>query len=129
MGQGTILIVDDDPDISEAMKIVLESHGFTVDTAADSKQGLAAIQARTPGVIILDVMMNTPREGFVFSRELKSSPLYKDIPILMLTSVKDKTGIDFKSDAGDDTWLPVDEFLDKPVQPDILISKIESLLG
>jgi len=129
MGQSTILIIDDDPDISEAMKIVLESHGFAVETATDGEQGMAAIKANAPDVIILDVMMNTPREGFVLSRNLKADPKYKDIPILMLTSVKNKTGIDFKSVAGDDTWLPVEEFLDKPVQPEILISKIESLLG
>ncbi|HEX41833.1 MAG TPA: response regulator [Phycisphaerales bacterium] len=128
MGQGRILIIDDDPDISEAMKIVLESHGYDVDTAADGQSGMDRIRAETPDVIVLDVMMNTPQEGFTLSRELKQHPTYKKIPILMLTSVKDKTGIDFKAVAGDDTWLPVEEFLDKPVPPDILISKIESLL-
>ncbi len=128
MGQGRILIIDDDPDISEAMKIVLESHGYDVDTAADGRLGMDRIRAETPDVIILDVMMSTPQEGFTLSRDLKQHPDYKKIPILMLTSVKDKTGIDFKTVAGDDTWLPVEEFLDKPVPPEILISKIESLL-
>lgn len=74
-------------------------------------------------------MMKTSQEGFELSRELKHSNQYKDIPILMLTAVKQKTGLDFKPEAGDDSWLPVDGFLDKPVRPDVLLEKVEGLLG
>jgi CheY-like chemotaxis protein len=62
------------------------------------------------------------------SRELKNNPEFKNMPILMLTGAKDKTGIDFKSTAGDPDWLPVDGFLDKPVEPEQLLSKIKELL-
>ncbi len=64
----------------------------------------------------------------MFSRQIKNDPDTKDIPILMVTSVKDKIGIDFKSVAGDDSWLPVEDFLDKPVQPEVLIEKVAALL-
>ena len=77
-------------------------------------------------MIILDVMMRTNQEGFEFSRELNNNAEYKDIPILMLTAVKDKTGLDFKPTAGDDAWLPVEDFLDKPVKPDVLVEKVAS---
>ena len=70
----------------------------------------------------------TSQEGFELSRQLKGSAEYKDIPILMLTAVKDKTGLDFKSTAGDESWLPVEAFLDKPVKPDVLLEKVASLL-
>ena len=128
MGQGKILIIDDDPDITEAMKVVLENQAYQVSGARDGKEGLNQIKQDRPDLIILDVMMTTSREGFVLSRELKKNPQYKDIPILMLTAVKAKTGIDFKSVAGDEDWLPVEEFLDKPVKPDLLIEKVRSLL-
>lgn len=128
MGQAKILIIDDDPDIVEAMKIVLENGGYAVDTASDGDEGMQHIKNNTPDLIILDVMMNTPQEGFVLSRELKHDSEYKDVPILMLTSVKDKTGLNFKTAAGDDTWLPVEEFLDKPVKPDHLLAKVQELL-
>ncbi|MBN1805501.1 MAG: response regulator [Sedimentisphaerales bacterium] len=128
MAQGIVLIIDDDVDITEAMKIVLENDGYTVETAEDSEAGMRQLQSAKPGLIILDVMMNTPREGFMFSRQLKKNPQYKDIPILMLTSVKEKTGIDFKEAAGDEEWLPVEEFLDKPVKPDELLDKVRNLL-
>jgi len=123
-----ILIVDDDPDITEAMRVVLENRGYQVDSAADGTKALKRIEAQRPDLIILDVMMTTPQEGFTLARSLKQEPATQAIPILMLTAVKDKTGIDFKPEAGDASWLPVDEFLDKPVRPDVLVQKVEALL-
>ena len=123
-----ILIVDDDPDITEAMRVVLENRGYQVDSAADSVKALKRMEAQRPDLIILDVMMTTPQEGFTLARTLKQDPATQAIPILMLTAVKEKTGIDFKPEAGDQTWLPVEEFLDKPVRPDVLIQKVEALL-
>ncbi|MFC1761829.1 PleD family two-component system response regulator [Planctomycetota bacterium] len=128
MAQGKILIVDDDPDITEAMRVVLENRNYTVDNAPDSQAGMERIKADRPDLVILDVMMGSSQEGFVMARDLKSSDDTKDIPILMLTAVKDKTGIDFRPEAGDDAWLPVEEFLDKPVKPDVLLKKVEELL-
>ncbi|MHC5061399.1 MAG: response regulator [Planctomycetota bacterium] len=129
MEQTKILIIDDDPDITEAMKIVLENQGYTVSKAKDGQEGMEQIKATLPNLIILDVMMDGMREGFVISRELKANPSYNHIPILMITAVKDKTGIDFKPAAGDEAWLPVEDFLDKPVKPELLLSKVRELLG
>ncbi len=128
MAQGNILIIDDDPDITEAMAVVLGNKGYQVTSAANSTEGMEQIKKQRPDLIILDVMMRTSQEGFEFSRELNANAEYKDIPILMLTAVKDKTGLDFKPTAGDDAWLPVEEFLDKPVKPDVLVEKVASLL-
>ncbi|MBP8303362.1 MAG: hydrogenase maturation protease [Phycisphaerae bacterium] len=123
-----ILIVDDDPDITEAMRVVLENRGYQVDSAADSVKAMKRIAAQRPDLIILDVMMTTSQEGFTLSRKLKQDPATQTIPILMLTAVKEKTGIDFKPETGDESWLPVDGFLDKPVRPDVLVQKVEGLL-
>lgn len=128
MAQGKILIIDDDPDITEAMSVVLENRGYEVRNARDSSEGMEQLKQAKPDLIILDVMMRTSQEGFELSRELKNNAKYKDIPILMLTGVKDKTGLDFKSAAGDQAWLPVEEFLDKPVKPNVLLEKVEDLL-
>lgn len=128
MGQGRILIIDDDPDITEAMTVVLENKGYAVDSAADGSVGMERLAAHRPDLIILDVMMRTSQEGFELSRQLKHNAEYKEIPILMLTAVKDKTGLDFKSTAGDQSWLPVEEFLDKPVKPNVLLEKVASLI-
>lgn len=129
MSEGNILIVDDDPDITEAMKLVLEDAGYTIQAGRDSDAAMRLIRESKPDLIILDVIMNTPQEGFSLSRQLKKNPEYKGIRILMLTSVKEKTGIDFKSAAGDEEWLPVDAFLDKPVRPDVLLEQVKALLA
>lgn len=129
MSQGSILIADDDPDITEAMKLVLEEAGYAIEAARDGDAAMRLIRKSKPDLIILDVMMNSPQEGFALSRQLKKDPQYKGIRILMLTSLKEKTGIDFKSAAGDEEWLPVDAFLDKPVRPDVLLEQVKALLG
>ena len=74
-------------------------------------------------------MMTTWQDGFEMARELKGDEGLKDIPILMLTGVGDKTGMDFKSETGDAEWLPVDAFLDKPVKSDVLLAEVERLLS
>ncbi len=128
MDKKKILIVDDDPDITEAMTVVLETQDYDVSGAINGTDAMKQIEQSPPDLIILDVMMDTPREGFVFSRKIKNDPDTKDIPIIMVTAVKEKVGLDFKSVAGDDSWLPVEDFLDKPVQPEVLIEKVAGLL-
>ncbi len=128
MDKKKILIVDDDPDITEAMTVVLETQNYDVSGVVNGTDAMKRIEQSPPDLIILDVMMDTPREGFMFSRQIKNDPDTKDIPIIMITSVKDKMGIDFKSVAGDESWLPVQDFLDKPVQPEVLIEKVAALL-
>ena len=123
-----ILIVDDDPDVTHAMKVVLETQQYEVSTAVNSKEAKILLEQGMPDLIILDVMMDTMREGFIFDRELKHDSKYKDIPVLMLTAVKEKTGLDFKTEAGDPDWLPVDDFLDKPVKPNVLLETVARLL-
>lgn len=129
MSQGTkILIVDDDADIVETMKIILESKSYRVASCANRQECYKKMKEEKPDLIILDVMMARQDEGFDICRELKSNSKYKDIPILMLTALKEKTGFDFKKEAGDKDWLPVEDYIDKPIQPDALLVKVEKLL-
>jgi len=129
MAKAKILIVDDDQDFTGAMKIVLESEQFTVFSASSRAEGMEKIRNDKPDLIILDVMMQTWSDGFEMSRELKQDAGLKDIPILMLTAVKEKSGIDFKSTAGDPDWLPVEEFLNKPVKPHVLLEEVKRILS
>jgi CheY-like chemotaxis protein len=128
MANAKILVTDDDADIRESLQAILEGRGYTVVTATNKAEGLEQAKAEKPDLAILDVMMSTWQDGFEMSRELKNDPELKAMPILMLTGIKDKTGMDFKSTAGDATWLPVDGFLEKPVDPSILLSEVEKLL-
>ncbi|MCP4263086.1 MAG: response regulator [Planctomycetes bacterium] len=129
MGKAKIVIADDDPDIRESLQAILENQQYTVVAAVDKTDGMEKIKAEKPDLAILDVMMSTWEDGFEMSRELKKDPQFKDMPILMLTGIKNETGIDFKSTAGDPTWCPVDAFLEKPIEPDILLAEVSKLLS
>lgn len=122
-----VLIIDDDPDFVESIKVVLESQ-YEVAMASNGREGLRVVREEHPDAIILDVMMTRGDEGFEVSRELKRDPKYKHIPILMLTAVQGRTGFDFQSVAGDEAWLPVEDYVDKPVPPSELLARIEKLL-
>ena len=128
MEQAKIVIVDDDQDIRDTLQHILEGRQYTVITAANKEEGLEKIRDEKPDLTMLDVMMETWQDGFEMARILKKDPNLKGMPILMLTGVRDQTGIDFKSTAGDPTWLPVDGFLEKPVEPNILLAEVERLL-
>lgn len=124
-----VLIVDDDIDHTKSIQVILESNHYIVVTASDRNEGMEKAKLEKPDLIILDVMMSTWHDGFEMSRDLKKDPQFKDIPILILTAVKERTGLGFKSTAGDPEWLPVDGFLDKPVEPDKLLSEITNILS
>ena len=129
MTQARILIVDDDPDLTETMRITLETQNYAVATASNPDEARKRLSQARPDLIILDVMMETIQDGFILDRELKSDPEFKDIPILMVTSVKERLGLDFKPEAGDPAWLPVEEFLDKPIKPEVLLETVARLIG
>ncbi len=128
MSQNTILVVDDDEDIRMAVEALLASRSYNVETAGTKEEALEKFTRVKPDLAILDVMMVSWQDGFELAREVKKNPELKNIPILMLTGVENKTGFEFKSTAGDDEWLPVEGFLDKPVEPDVLLAEVEKLL-
>lgn len=123
-----ILIIDDDPDIVESMRIILESCRHKVKVARSGAEGLKEAKAEKYDLLILDVMMETMSTGFEVARNLRESRENKNVPILMLTAIKESTGLDFNSEVGDKDWLPVNAYLEKPMKPNELLVKVESLL-
>ena len=123
-----ILIIDDDPDIVESMRIILESCRHKVKAARNGAEGLKEAKAEKYDLIILDVMMETMSTGFEVARNLRESRENKSVPILMLTAIKESTGLDFNSEVGDKDWLPVNAYLEKPMKPNELLVKVEALL-
>jgi CheY-like chemotaxis protein len=129
MENAKILIVDDDPDLTVVLKTVLEGENYVVDTAPGRAEGMEKLQSAKPDLLLLDVMMATWSDGFEMARDIRKNPEFKDMPIIMLTGVEQRTGIGFKSSAGDPEWLPVDGFLDKPVEPQVLIAEVKKVLS
>ncbi|OPL18250.1 MAG: hypothetical protein AVO35_05220 [Candidatus Aegiribacteria sp. MLS_C] len=121
-----VLLIDDDPDFIEANSIVLEASGFEVLTAGSGAEGFEKVRDQEPDVVILDVMMEQTDEGFAVARRIRSK-LRSEVPIIMLTSVGKVTGYDFNPDENPD-FFPVDIFLEKPVPPSILVSRVREVL-
>jgi two-component system alkaline phosphatase synthesis response regulator PhoP len=123
-----VLIIDDDIDLVEAMRITLERAGFTVIDAQDGKKGLDKVKKEKPDLVILDVMMGTQDEGFHIAYFLRQNPDTAELPIIMLTAIGQETGFSFNKEKDGD-FLPVNEFIEKPINPDKLVETVKSNLG
>ncbi|OGN99502.1 MAG: hypothetical protein A2Y58_03285 [Chloroflexi bacterium RBG_13_51_52] len=125
---GKILVVDDDPDILDAISMILESQGYTVATARDGIEGLATLKAENPDLMILDLMM-PKMDGFAVCKELQDPrwAKYKDIPILILTSVREEASRRrYELETG--LELDVDDYVEKPMSPDVLLERVGILI-
>ncbi len=123
-----ILIIDDDIDLVEAMRLTLESAGFTVIDAQEGEKGIEKARTEKPDLVLLDVMMGTQDEGFHVAYQMRNDPAMSDLPIIMLTAVGQETGFSFDKEKDED-FLPVNEFIEKPVNPERLVEIVKTNLG
>jgi DNA-binding response OmpR family regulator len=128
-----ILIIDDDPDIANASAKVLQSEGHEVEMVLVPEDAEQSIEKRRPDLIVLDVMFpGNASGGFEFARwlankskEAKQPP----IPVVMASAINQKVPFGFSNSDIDDAWLPVSEFMEKPIDFEILKSKVRFLLA
>ena len=120
-----ILMIDDDPDFRSAMKTILEQAEYECVEAQSADQGLRLIRNVNPDLVILDVMMEDIASGFRFANEVKKKGRI-NVPILMVTSIQEQANLNFQERVGT-PLLPVDAFLEKPVDPKTLLAQIEAM--
>lgn len=131
MSKKHILIIDDDPDQRLTVRLPLEAAGYQVSEAKSSEEGLAMVKQIKPDLIVLDVMMDTTTAGFQVALALHSSDPnseykeFRNLPIIMLTAIHTTTPLRFAPDAD---YLPVEHFLEKPVDVEVLLAKVKELL-
>jgi two-component system, OmpR family, alkaline phosphatase synthesis response regulator PhoP len=127
--KGLILVVDDDPDIVAASRIILEGNGYEVQTASSGKEALELLARGKPDLMLLDVMMASDTEGFDLAFKLKEDPEFKDLPIIMLTAFLDKVRTEgpgpFEFILGEQ-W-PVEWLFEKPLDTKKLLARIEAI--
>jgi CheY-like chemotaxis protein len=121
-----VLVVDDDPDFVKVTTKVLERAGHTVVSAASGAKALQAMRQDTPDVVLLDIMMSYILDGLDVSREMAEDPKLKDVPVIMVTSL---TGVKGSAMFPTDEYVPVDEWLSKPVDPETLLKRVEGALA
>jgi CheY-like chemotaxis protein len=126
-----ILVIEDDVDMLAALRMPLEGNGYEMVAAATAEEGLQKVKEVEPDLIILDVMLETTTAGFQASLQLRSPDpqseyaAYRHIPILLLTAIHTTTSLRF---GPDEAYLPVDDFMDKPIEPDVLLEKVSALI-
>jgi two-component system phosphate regulon response regulator PhoB/two-component system alkaline phosphatase synthesis response regulator PhoP/two-component system response regulator VicR len=126
-----ILIIDDDRDLVNSIEIILQTKNYQARSAFNGKDGYDKIEKKIPDLILLDVMMATDTEGFDLAYKLKENMKYRDIPIVMITSFTQKMaeeGPDRFQHIMGEAW-PVTYFLEKPIDPEVLLSTVEKVLA
>ncbi|MBI2341356.1 MAG: response regulator [Deltaproteobacteria bacterium] len=124
-----IFIVDDDSDIIDAISMVLTKHNFSVASSLTASDALEKIKKEKPDLIILDVMFpEDPSKGFDLSRVFHNDPFVKNIPVVILSAVNIRFKLGFSKNEIDEEWMPVREFIEKPVDPDKLLRVINKIL-
>jgi two-component system alkaline phosphatase synthesis response regulator PhoP len=125
--KGKVLVVDDEPDVVDMLRMMLENASYEVVSAYDGKEGIEKAKEQKPDIIVLDLMM-PGMDGFEACKEMKSDPDLKDIPVLVLTAIS-RHFSDTKYARSMGLELVSDDYIDKPVDPNVLLSRIAALMG
>jgi len=123
-----ILIIDDDKDYGDALRIVLENNGYTVKHVLNIDDGRSSVLSEPPDLIILDVMMEKHTDGFDLCSDLKNDQSCSMIPILMVTAVTEKTGFKFSPET-DGEYCRANDYISKPVPVSDLLSRVNKLIS
>ena len=126
-----VLIVDDDEDFAQTTATVLRKEGHEVQIELDTQDAAESMQNKLPDLVVLDVMFpEDASAGFELARFMRhENEQLKAIPILMLTAINAKFPLGFGHKDINSEWLPVTDFLEKPVDFDVLLDKVTKLLG
>lgn len=125
-----VLLVDDDIDLLEQNKVLLESKGFEVVTAESGKEGLEVYNKIKPDAAVIDLIMEEHDSGFILCYKIKKTDHGKNIPVLILTSATYDTGFKFSTETDEEKeWIKCDGILNKPVVVDELLIKFENYLS
>ena len=127
-GQYNILIIDDEPDYVEGVESILEQAGYKVDAAYNPQEGFDTLQSNPYDLLVLDIMMGRGAEGVMLARKISKDPKLREIPVLIVTGIKEQIAFLFPGQATRPQFVPINELIEKPVEPELLLEKVSSLL-
>jgi DNA-binding response OmpR family regulator len=128
MTQTRLLIVDDDPDYVDGIRSILEKADYDVDVAYNPKDGFEALETGKFDLLLLDIMMGRGAEGVMMARKINKDPKLREIPVLIITGLREQMAFLFPGQAVHPRFLPTDDLMEKPVDPKLLLEKVEALL-
>jgi len=123
-----LLVIDDDPDFVDGIKSILVGADFDVDVAYNPKTGLQALQAKSYDLLLLDIMMGRGAEGVMIARKIRKDPKLRELPVLIITGIREQIAFLFPGGPMHPHFVPVDELVEKPVEPKLLLERVSALL-
>jgi CheY-like chemotaxis protein len=123
-----ILIIEDDPDMHDVLQTILEPVGFELTSCYTGPEGLESARTDKPDLILLDIMLSSPSEGFHLAYDLKQDEVLKDVPIIMISAIGKTMGMDYAKELGS-AYVRADRFLDKPFDAETLRSMVAEVLA
>jgi DNA-binding response OmpR family regulator len=126
--QKQLLIIDDDPDYVAGIKSILEKAEYSVDVAYNPKDGFQALQAKAYDLLLLDIMMGRGAEGVAVARKLRKDAKLRELPVLIITGIREQIAFLFPGQPVHPHFVELDELVEKPVEPKLLLEKVSSLL-
>jgi DNA-binding response OmpR family regulator len=126
--QKRLLIIDDDPDFAEGIKSILDAANYNVDVAYNPKDGLQALQTEKYDLLLLDIMMGRGAEGIMIARKMRKDARLREMPVLIITGIREQMAFLFPGEPVHPRFVQVDELVEKPVEPKLLLEKVSALL-
>jgi DNA-binding response OmpR family regulator len=126
--QKRLLIIDDDPDFVEGIKSILERADYDVDAAYNPKDGFQALETKHYDLLLLDIMMGRGAEGVMIARKMRKDPKLREVPVLIITGIREQMAFLFPGEAVHPHFVAVDELVEKPIEPKLLLEKVSALL-
>jgi len=123
-----ILVIDDDPDVREALRLMLEPGGYRLTCCSTGPEGMESIATDPPDLILLDIMLSSPSEGFHLAYKLRKDDATSRIPIVMISAIGQTMGMDYAKELGSE-YVPAEKFLDKPLKADTVLAAVQETLA
>jgi len=123
-----LLMIDDDPDFVEGITSILEGADYEVDVAYNPDDGYKALESDPPDLLLLDIMMGRGAEGIMLARKIRKDPVLREIPVLIITGIREQIAFLFPGEPVHPRFVAVDELVEKPVEPEFLLERVSALL-
>jgi len=124
-----VLMIDDDPDFVSGIRSILTAANFEVDVAYTPKDGLQSLQTKPYDILLLDIMMGRGAEGIMIARKLRKDPKLRELPVLIITGMREQIAFLFPGEPVHPRFVKIDEMVEKPVEPKMLLDKVNSLIA
>jgi CheY-like chemotaxis protein len=126
--QKKFLIIDDDPDFVEGIVSILETAGYEVEARYNPKDGFKALETGDYDLLLLDIMMGRGAEGVMIARKMRKDPKLREMPVLIITGIREQIAYLFPGHAVSPHFVEIDELVEKPVEPSLLLERVSVLL-